>query len=183
MTKKNTAQKADNNESVQELDSQLETKAELTPEENMQVQMQELESQVKTNYELYLKALAELDNFKKRAQKDHEEIVHYSNTNLIKKMLLILDDFDRAIINAEQNNDFENLYKGLTMIHKNIFEMLTSEGVEMVKAVGCEFDPQYHQPLVMEASDQKENMVIEEFQKGYIYKNRLLRPSLVKVSQ
>ena len=148
-----------------------------------EAEAKESEERAKTNYEMYLKVLAEMENLKKRTQKDHEELAQYSNVALIKKLLPILDDFDRAMLGAEQNYSFDNLYQGLAMIHKKFHDMLAAEGVELIEAVGREFNPQYHQPLTVEASDQGENLVIEQFQKGYTYKNRLLRPSLVKVSQ
>jgi molecular chaperone GrpE len=130
-----------------------------------------------------LKARAELENFRKRAQKDHEEIVTYANFSLYKKLLPLLDDLERALSAASAAEDFAALCKGLTIIYKNLSDLLQAEGVEQIAALGEEFDPRFHQPLTVDEAGGGENRVVEEFQKGYVYRNRVLRPSLVKVSQ
>jgi molecular chaperone GrpE len=168
-----------------EMETETETAAEANtaPEANPEEQISALEEQVKQNYELYLKARAELENFRKRTQKDHDELVGYANFNLYKKLLPLTDDLERALTASAAGGDFDALFKGLTLIQKNLSDLLQNEGVEAITALDAEFDPRYHQSLMVEETGADDNRVVEEFQKGYIYKNRVLRPSLVKVSK
>lgn len=139
------------------------------------------EDMAKKNQENYLRVLAEIENMRKRNQREREEYLKFASQPIIKKLLPIIDDFERAV-NIDVTQDFESLYKGMEMIYKKLLEVITSEGVEPIEALGKPFDPQYHQPLMMEESSEPENTVLEEMQKGYIMHGRVIRPSLVKVS-
>lgn len=147
---------------------------------------QQLEAEAKKNYDLYLRALAEMDNYRKRAAKDKEEYILYANQSILKKLLGIVDDLERAMsVESEGNQDYDSLKKGLDLINRNVADLLKNENVVEIEALGKEFDPQVHQPLMMEPnSDYPEHTVLQVFQKGYMYKGKaLLRPSLVKVSE
>lgn len=135
------------------------------------------------NYELYLRSRADIENLKKRNIREKEDYIQFANMEIIKKLLPVIDDLERALETAEKSDDFDGLHKGIEMTFKRIHEILKNEGIEVIESLGKPFDPQYHQPLMVEANDEyPENTVIEELQKGYMYKNRLIRPSLVKVS-
>ncbi|MGI6469587.1 MAG: nucleotide exchange factor GrpE [Syntrophomonadaceae bacterium] len=137
----------------------------------------------KKNYDLYLRALAETENLRKRHQREREEYLKFASLPLIKQLLTVIDDLERALEMANPNQDYESLQKGISMICQRLKDIIAEAGVEPVEAVGQCFDPQYHQPLtVEECSDYPENTVIEELQKGYMMHGRLIRPSLVKVS-
>lgn len=139
--------------------------------------------EAKKKYDLYIRTLAEMDNLKKRAAREREEYMLFANIAFIKKLLPIIDDCGRALENSKETQDIANLSKGVEMIFKSLNELLNNEGIQAIECVGKPFDPQYHQPLLMEDSDAyPENTVIEELQKGYMLKNRVIRPSLVKVS-
>jgi len=140
--------------------------------------------EARKKHDLYIRALAEMENLKKRTAREKEEFMQFANIGFIKKLLPIIDDFERALIKSKDAKDIESVYKGIELIYKRLNQLLTDEGIQTIECVGKPFDPQYHQPLMMEKSDEyPENTVIEELQKGYIFKNRLIRPSLVKVSQ
>ena len=95
---------------------------------------------------------------------------------------MVIDDLERALDASHVNQDLEALNKGVEMIARKLQELIKNEGVEAIEALGKPFDPAYHQPLMVEgSSEEQENMVIEEFQKGYIMHGRVIRPSLVKV--
>ncbi|ABI68882.1 nucleotide exchange factor GrpE [Syntrophomonas wolfei] len=142
-----------------------------------------LQEEKQENYDLYLRALAEQENIKKRAGREREEYIKFATLPLIKNLLLVIDDLDRALDVSHANQDLEALNKGVEMIARKLHELIKNEGVEAIEAVGKAFDPMYHQPLMVEgSSEEQENMVIEEFQKGYIMHGRVIRPSLVKVS-
>ena len=136
------------------------------------------------NHDLYLRSLAELENFKKRAARDKEEYSKFALLPLIQKLLPVIDDLERALAQFDSSKDLEGLSKGVEMITRSLQEIIKNEGVEPIEALGQAFDPQYHQPLIVEESDEhSENTVIEEFQTGYILHGRVIRPSLVKVSK
>lgn len=136
------------------------------------------------NHDLYLRSLAELENFKKRAARDKEEYSKFALLPLIQKLLPVIDDLERALAQFDSSKDLEGLSKGVEMITRSLQEIIKNEGVEPIEALGKAFDPQYHQPLIVEESDEhSENTVIEEFQTGYILHGRVIRPSLVKVSK
>lgn len=156
---------------VKEIDELTELKEKLAKAEEM----------ANKNQENYLRALAEIENIRKRNSRDREEYIKFASLSIIKKLLPIIDDFERAM-ETDTNQDFESLHKGMEMIFKKLLEVIKSEGVEPIEALGKPFDPEYHQPLMMEESDEPTNTVIEEMQKGYIMHGRVIRPSLVKVS-
>ena len=136
------------------------------------------------NHDLYLRSLAELENFKKRAARDKEEYSKFALLPLIQKLLPVIDDLERALAQFDSSKDLEGLSKGVEMITRSLQEIIKNEGVEPIEALGQPFDPQYHQPLIVEESDEHpENTIIEEFQTGYILHGRVIRPSLVKVSK
>ncbi|HOQ10099.1 MAG TPA: nucleotide exchange factor GrpE [Syntrophomonadaceae bacterium] len=157
---------------------------EAAPDVNaLQEEINRLKEQVAAYYDQYLRSLAEADNIRKRAQREREEYMKFAAVPLIKKLLPVMDDLERALTMSESSRDFDALYKGLQMISKRMQEIIESEGVQVIEALGKPFDPQYHQPLMVESSpDHPENTVIEELQKGYMIHGRVIRPSLVKVS-
>jgi molecular chaperone GrpE len=152
-------------------------------ENSLQEEINRLKEECAAYYDQYLRSLAEAENIRKRSLREKEEYVKFAAVPVIKKVLLVMDDLERALAMSESNQDFEGLYKGLQMIAKRMEDLIQEEGVEAIEAVGKPFDPQFHQPLMVEASsDHPENTVIEELQKGYILHGRVIRPSLVKVS-
>lgn len=152
-------------------------------ETKLSEELKKQQDETRKNYDNYLRALAEVENIKKRSQRDREEYVKYANLALIKKLLPIIDDLNRAIEAAGTSRDFEALSKGVEMTARNLGDLLTGEGVKPIESVGEPFDPQYHQALSVEPSDEyPENTVIEQLQTGYIMHDRVIRPSLVKVS-
>ena len=147
-------------------------------------ELEKSQQESQKNYDLYLRSLAELENFKKRAARDKEEYSKFAVLPLIQKLLPVIDDLERALAQFDNSKDLEGLSKGVEMITRSLQETIKNEGVEPIEALGQAFDPQYHQPLIVEESDEhSENTIIEEFQTGYILHGRVIRPSLVKVSK
>ncbi|QGT99998.1 Heat shock protein GrpE [Candidatus Syntrophocurvum alkaliphilum] len=147
-------------------------------------ELEKMKEQSQNNYELYLRAVAETENIRKRTQKEREEYTKFASLPFIKNLLPILDDLERAIAMSKNTNDLDSLVKGVEMTVGKINEILKNEGVEIIESVGEPFDPEVHQPLLVEESEEyPENTVIEEMQKGYKLHDRLIRPSLVKVSK
>jgi len=176
----------DNKEIIQNIqqDKQQDISTEEDEVARLKKEFEKKQEESQDNYDKYLRALAELENIKKRAAREREEYIKYASLPLIKKLLPVIDDLDRALSISENNEDYEALKKGVEMIAKSLHEVIKGEGVESIEAVGRPFDPQYHQPLLVEDNDMyPENTVIEELQRGYVLNDRVIRPSLVKVSK
>lgn len=131
-----------------------------------------------------LRLQAELDNFKKRTEKEKAEFLKYANEGLIYELLGAIDNFERAVEAAEKKEDFSLLHQGVEMILKELHQILKRKGVTRIEALGAPFDPHKHEALTYVTSEEHpENIVIEEIRKGYLLENRIIRPAIVKVSK
>lgn len=130
--------------------------------------------------EKYMRTLAEYDNYRKRTIKEKESIYPEAKATVVEKFLPVMDNFQRALDAAENKDAF---YEGVAMVKKQMDEVLTSLGVEEIKAVGEQFNPELHN-AVMHIDDEEagENIIVEEFQKGYRIGDRVIRHSMVKVA-
>ncbi len=124
---------------------------------------------------------AEFENYKKRADREKEIFSKNASIKLIEKMLPLLDSFELAIKNSN-SSDFEKFKKGVEMIYSQFYSILQNEGLRPIEALGRQFDPYKHEVLMQEESD-RDNVVIEEFQKGYMLNENVLRHSKVKVGR
>ena len=163
---------------------ETEQPAEQEPKE--QRLLKELEEQRKTAeeyYQRYLRSQADFDNYRKRTLKEKEELVQYASMKLVGELLPVLDNFERAIASSKENKDFDALAKGVDMIFRQFEQVLAREGLKPIEAVGRPFDPEFHQAIMqVESEDHEEGTVVEEVQKGYMLKDKVLRPAMVKVS-
>ncbi len=130
---------------------------------------------------------AEFDNYKKRVLRDNENLIKRANTELINDLLVILDSFEHGLkveVDKIEDEKFKSFYNGMEMIYKKLKDLLTQYGLEEIDATGEEFNPEYHEALMMEESEKYErDKVIETFQKGYKLHGNLLRPAKVKVGK
>ena len=138
------------------------------------------EEKIKELTETLQRLQAEFENYKKRAEKQGEELVKYIKADLIAKLLPTLDSFEMALKNTA---DKEKFIKGVELIFAQFYSLLESEGIRPIKAVGENFDPYKHEVLMKEESDKEEDVILEELQKGYMLNDRVLRHSKVKVSK
>ena len=133
-------------------------------------------------YDKYLRLMAEYDNFKKRTQKEKEELFDYATADTIEKLLPVIDNLQRALdsIKEEEKNTFSD---GVEMVYKQILEIFEKLNVSEIEAVGKEFDPNLHN-AVMHVEDENldANTIVEEFMKGYKHKEKVIRYSMVKVA-
>ena len=148
--------------------------------DEQQKQLEELQGQVDQMKDLAQRTQAEFMNYKKRVAKEMQDISTFANENIITQLLLVLDNFDRAI-ESEKDNDTPFL-QGVIMIKKQLEDTLFKNGLEEIDALGQEFDPNLHHAVMQEEADEK-NKVLEVFQKGYKLKEKVIRPSMVKVSK
>lgn len=136
----------------------------------------------KINYERYLRAEAELENFKKRMRREQEETLKFALSPLLKDLFGIVDNLERALEHA--NDESGSLAEGIEMVNKQLQDILTNHGVRRIEAKGQAFDPNLHDAMSMvESQEMEENMVVDEFQAGYELHGRVLRPARVSVSK
>ena len=134
------------------------------------------------NYDRYLRAVAELDNYRKRAAKEKAEAIKYGNESLIRELLPLTDSLERALQHADKSNDFEPFKKGLGMLKDQLLCCLGKHGVEPIECACKQFDPNYHEALMQVTSREHENnQIVDELEKGYLLNGRLLRPAKVTV--
>ena len=165
-----------------------EEKIEVTKEEVEEVNKKALEFEKKAieNEENYLRAKADLINYRKRKDEEVEYKLKYANEGLILDILPIIDNFERAIKldNEKMGEETSNLLSGIKMIYASLNSTLEKYGVTEIKALGEKFDANYHQAVMTdEVADKEKEIILEVYQKGYMLKDKLLRPSMVKVNK
>ncbi|MCX5834643.1 MAG: nucleotide exchange factor GrpE [Deltaproteobacteria bacterium] len=159
-----------------------------TPEVKDQEVLKKLEEKEKesaAHYDKYLRAAADLENYKKRMAREHADLVKYGNEKLIKDLMPLLDSLDRALKQANDvSAEVQAFIDGLKLIEAQFMACLQKHGVEKIEARGKDFDPNLHQAVMMiESEDFEDNKVVEEFETGYLLNGRLLKPAKVSVSK
>lgn len=145
----------------------------VTPEEELQIFQDK-----------YLRLAAEFENYKRRAQRDQNDSIRFGNESLLKNLLPIIDNLERAIQCAKDAGTSGPLLEGVELTHKQFLETVGKVGVRQVSTTGNSFDPAIHQAVTQVESENVEpNTVIEEFQKGYLLHDRILRPAMVSVAK
>jgi molecular chaperone GrpE len=130
-----------------------------------------------------LRTAAEFDNYRKRVDRDRRDQLEGATADALSDLLPIIDDLERAL-KVPTGVDVEGFRKGIELIHQQMIELLRKRGVKPIDAIGADFDPRYHQAVVQESSpDHRESEVMEEFARGYMLGDRLLRPAMVKVAK
>ncbi|MGM0921089.1 MAG: nucleotide exchange factor GrpE [Bacillota bacterium] len=146
--------------------------------------IEELEAKHSETENRMYRVQADLDNFRRRARLDLEAAQKYRSQNLITEILPALDNFERALKIDTDDEKTQSLLQGMEMVYRQLVQALQNEGIEAIQAEGQPFDPHLHQAVMQVEDDQYEsNVVIEEFQKGYKLKDRIIRPAMVKVNQ
>ena len=147
--------------------------------------IKELEQEVEEHKASYLRKHADFENFRKRMIKEKSDSIKHANETLITDLIEVVDNFDRALSSANENEDFTSFKEGIEMIEKQFKGMLSSNwGLSRIEAVGKEFDPQIHEAMFMEDSDDVEVATVsEEFQSGYMLHDKVLRAPKVKVQK
>ena len=181
-----TAVKGETGESGEEQQAARGTAA--AQEESLEAATQtieELEQTVSDLQDQLLRKQAEFENFRKRMVRDRDEGIRYANQMLLLDLISVIDDFERAIASAQESQDFAAFHSGVVLIEKQLTSMLESKwGLRRFDSVGEEFDPDKHQAIALEESaEAKRPTVNADYQKGYFYHDRVLRPAKVKVAQ
>lgn len=140
------------------------------------------ESEYRDLNDKYLRTLAEMDNFRKRMLREQTESAKYANEKILCDLLTVVDNIERAILHSREKKDFDALTDGLDLTMKEFTTVMEKYGVKCIESIGQAFDPARHHAVSMVESDaHQDNTIMEEFRKGYILNDRILRPSLVSV--
>ena len=152
------------------------------PTGDLAAQNEKLKQERQEVYDRLLRKQAEFDNFRKRMQREKEEFLQHANADMIRSLLPVLDGFERALAHRDTSTP-EQFFAGVELIHRELLDTLGRAGVTPVEAKGKQFDPHFHQAVeTVESPGHKDQEVVEELQRGYKLKNRLLRPAIVKVA-
>ncbi len=141
-----------------------------------------MKEQVEESENKYLKLYAEFENFKRRNRQEAELNSKYKDQKFAENLLPVIDNLERALAIDGTDESFIALNKGVEMVYKNLVETLEKHDIKAIDALNQPFDPNFHQAVMTEAADSESDIVIEEFQKG-ILKDRVIRPTMVKVSE
>ena len=176
-------------EAPRETEAAVDQKPEDTPLEEMTKdeliqRIEAVEASSENNYDLYVRSQAEIDNLKKRYQKEQQGLVKFANESLIKQLLPVADNLEKAIAHSQNETSVDALREGVELTLKGLMDVLDKAGVETIEAVGEPFDPNFHE-AVSEMADEgvEAGTVIKDLQKGYTLNQRLIRPSMVVVSK
>lgn len=153
--------------------------------EDTEAELKVAQEQYQETYDRLLRLSAEFDNYKKRTSREMRDVVRYANEKILKELLLVVDNLERAIGSADQDNASEDsLVQGVDLTLNEVLKILKRYDVQAVQAIGEPFDPAFHQAMMQqEVDDTPANIVIQEMQKGYVMHDRLLRPAMVVVSK
>lgn len=157
---------------------------EISEDEMLHQKVEKLEEEVNTWKTDYYKVFADMENLKRRLEKEHQNSLKFMMQSFIEQLLPIVDNFERSLAIENPSEEVQTFLKGYQMIFDQMMNVLKQNGVEVIEAQGKEFDPNFHQ-AVMSVNDENfdHNIVVEELQKGYKLKDRVIRASLVKVNE
>lgn len=165
-------------------DSSNEESSEETAVDPKDEEIQQLQLKANENEEKYLRLYAEFENYKRRIQKENETNKTYQSQRVLTDILPTVDNIERALQIEGDDESFKSLQKGVQMVHESLLRALKDNGLEEIESEGQAFDPNFHQAVVQDDNpDFKSGDITQELQKGYKLKDRVLRPSMVKVNQ
>lgn len=151
--------------------------------EELKKKIEELEKEANDWKDKFLRKAAEFENYKKRTENDQLNLLNYAAESFIKKILPIVDDFERSLEHINDSNDYEKLKEGIQLIYNKLIKVLEEQGVKKIEAVGQPFDVEFHEALMQKPDNSvPPHTVLEELEKGYLYKDKVIRHSKVIVS-
>ena len=154
--------------------------------EHLESEIEKLKLALNASNDKAIRAQAEMMNFKRRKEEETSNMLKYANEDVLKSLLPVVDNFERAIMldDNDLSDEVSKFLSGFKMIYTNIVDIFNKFEVKEIEAEGIEFDPKVHQAVLMEHDESKpHNVVVEVLQKGYMYKDRVIRPAMVKVNE
>ncbi|MEP0860224.1 MAG: nucleotide exchange factor GrpE [Ignavibacterium sp.] len=175
-------QNTNQNETEEQNKQMNESNKEINVEE-LQKRIEELEKESNEWKEKFLRKAAEFENYKRRTENDQLNLLNYAAESFIKKILPVVDDFERSLEHINDSNDYEKLKEGVQLIYNKLIKVLEEQGVKKIEAVGKPFDVEYHEALMQrEDPSVPPHTVLDELEKGYMYRDKVIRHSKVVVS-
>jgi molecular chaperone GrpE len=169
---------------TQPIDADSEASPEAEALANLEAEYEAYKAESEERHDQMLRTIAEFDNSRKRAEREKEESLKYALESFVKELIPTIDSIERAIQSTKESQDVDALAEGVEMIYKGLLSTLEKHGVTPIEAVNEPFDPMQHEAVMhVESENVPENNVIEEWQKGYMLHNRVIRPSMVSVSK
>jgi molecular chaperone GrpE len=170
----------------QEGSDDAQTSAEVKKYEDILVEIKAAKLEAAANYDKYLRSLADLENVRRRAEKEKSDIIKYSLETVLKDLLPVLDSFDKAMACAgpeQGDNDWRSFYQGVELVKKQLVETLAQHHLVAISTERASFDPHLHQAIKkIDSAEVSEETVVEEYSKGYLLHGRLVRPAMVSVA-
>src|SRR5574344_41892 len=174
--------KDENEENLDEETSEDETSKEV-PTEVDNSEVDKLKEDYEKLNQQYIRLAADFDNYRKRQEQERASLINYGTESALKKLLEVLDNFERGQKTLAEVDDCEKVKESFNLVHKQVCETLAKLGLEEIKAIGEEFDPNFHEAVMQtQTSEHPEHTVISELQKGYKMGDKVLRPTLVNVA-
>lgn len=179
----------ENNETATNVDETAETTEETVVQEapvedESTDTIAELEAKLDQSEEKYLRLYAEFENYKKRTRQELDTERTYRAQSVLRDILPAIDNIERALAQQGESDEFKSLHKGVEMVYDSLLHSLKENGLEVIEALDQPFDPNLHQAVMQDSDSSKDSgIVLEELQKGYKLKERVLRPSMVKVNE
>jgi molecular chaperone GrpE len=165
-------------------EEELQNEAEAANVEDVTGEIEKLRLEAEEHQQRLLRVQADYDNFRRRTVKEKEELAKYASSVLITQLIPVIDNFERALTTGDESTNGSAYAKGVEMIFRQFMDVMSAEGLTPMNSVGEAFNPEYHQAIMQVESDEyEEGIVVEEIQKGYLLKDKVLRPAMVKVSQ
>lgn len=154
------------------------------PVTELKTELEKIKTEAKANYENYLRAVAEFENFRRRKDKEIEEFRCYANENLMLELIPVLENFERALAHKDITKDSENLQNGLEIAYRQMKTTLAKFGLKEYSCLGKEFDPKTCEAIsFIETEENPKNVIVQELSKGYEYQNRVIQPARVIVAK
>ena len=150
--------------------------------EDLKCQLAEQASRAEEYFQRLARLQADFENYRRRTAREKEELVKFATEQLVVSLLPVIDNFERALASGCENPD--KLLEGVEMIYRQLFDLLAAEGLVPIPAVGERFDPARHEAVSqVESSEHVDDTILEEFRRGYYLKDKVIRPSMVKVAR
>jgi len=181
MTKKNHDKETKEKDAQQNEEKKNKSTEEM---DELSKRVEELEKEVEENKDKILRKAAEFENYKRRTENDQLNLLKYTGETLIMKLLPAIDDFERSMQHMDDAKDVKSIKEGLQLVYNKLMKILDEQGVKKIEAIGKPFDVDYHEAL-MQRKDESvpPHTVLDELEKGYMYKDKVVRHSKVIVSE
>jgi molecular chaperone GrpE len=179
-----SAEEATSEEVTNQISEAEETEQSADEKEKLQKEIEELKLKLEEEEERGLRLRADFENFRRRSNLDRESAEKYRAQKLLTSILPVLDNFERALQVEPKTDEASSILKGMDMVYRSLLAATEEEGLAAIEAEGKEFDPNFHQAVMQEKDESKPSgIVLAELQKGYMLKDRILRPTMVKVNE